>query len=43
MIKFNKIAKTEEIINFLSEKIRDKIVKLQVNETNFLKAKSNQI
>jgi hypothetical protein len=43
MNKFNKIAKTEETINFLSEKVRDKIVKLQVKETNFLKAKSNQI
>jgi len=27
----------------LSEKIRDKIVKVQLNETNFLKAKTNQI
>lgn len=40
MIRFNNISKTEEILNFLSLKVREKITKSQITEENYIKARS---
>lgn len=40
MIRFNNINKTEEILNFLSLKVREKITKSQITEENYIKARS---
>ena len=40
MIHFNNINKTEEILNYLSLKVREKLTKTQISEENYLKNKS---